>query len=197
MRSSLTVALALVAASCAHHPPPSPTLAGTVGELHFDSESVTSVGGGMKLTSDGTWVGWFPYWGRLEITRSGVQIHGIAWGDRISGDTPVQFNVPVTTDHRFVAVHEGNADLVFERADGGPVPDALVVPLWLATRRDAYYLGAAPHGRCVEVEGIGTVVVLALPRRAVPYDIGLEEGCRIRFTEPVVQGGPLEVDPGP
>ena len=195
MRSSLTVALALVAAACAHHPPPSPTLAGTVGELHFDSESVTGVGAAMKLTSNGTWVGWVRSWGRLEAARSGDRIQGTAWFDRVSGDTPLPFSVAVTSDPRFVAVHERDADLVFERADGGPVPDAIVVPLWLATRRDTVLI-RAPSGRCVDVEGIGTVVVLALPRRAVPYDIGLEEGCRISFTEPAVQGGPLEVDPG-
>jgi hypothetical protein len=164
-----------------------------VGELHFDRESVTGVSGAMKLTSDGTWVGWFRGWGRLEASRSGDRIQGIAWGDRVSGDTPISFNLAVTSDPRFVAVHEQYANLVFERADGGPVPDALVVPLWLATRRDTYLRG--PSGRCVEVEGIGTVVVLAVPRRAVPYDTTLEEGCRIRFIEPVVQGGPL--DPGP
>ena len=56
MRSSLTVALALVAASCAHHPPPSPTLAGTVGELHFDRESVTEpvVQGGPSRSIQGS-----------------------------------------------------------------------------------------------------------------------------------------------
>jgi hypothetical protein len=167
-----------------------------VGELHFDSQSVTGVSAAMKLTSDGTWVGWLPYWGGLEATRSGDRIEGTVWFDRVSGDTPLPFSVPVTSDPRFISVHERDADLVFERFDGGPVPDALVVPLWLATRRDTYLRGA-PSGRCVEVEGIGTVVVLALPRRTVPYDIGLEEGCRISFTEPVVQGGPLELDPGP
>jgi hypothetical protein len=196
MRSSLTVAVALMAASCAHHPPASPTLAGTVGELHFDSQSVTSVGGSMERTADGTWVGWFRYWGRLEATHSGDRIRGMVWGDRISGDTPVPFDMAVTSDPRYVAVHEYLADLVFERADGGPVPDAIVFPLWLVTRRWAS--GAKyPSGHCVEVDGIGTVRVLVLPRRAVPYEMGLEEGCRISFTEPVVQGGPLELDPGP
>jgi hypothetical protein len=191
MRFSLTVAVALLAASCAHHAAPSPTLAGTVGELHFDSESLSGLSAAMKLTSDGTWVGWLSSWGRVEVSRSGDGIHGMS---RISGDTPIVFNVPVTSDPRYVAVHDHGADLVFEREDGGPVPDAIVVPLWLATRH--WLVGArVPSGRCVEVEGVGTVLVLLLPRRAVPYEVGLEEGCRISITEPVVQGGHLELDP--
>jgi hypothetical protein len=189
MRSALTVAVAVVAASCAHTPP-SPTLAGTVGELHFDREALTGVSATVTLTSDGSWVGWFGNVGRIEIQRTGNVIHGV-WGD-----PTLPLSVAVTSDPRFVTIHDQGADLVLEREDGGAVPEAIVVPLWLATR---YWLTGArdPSGRCVEVEGVGNVLVLVLPRRAVPYEVGLEEGCRVSFTEPVVQGGHLELDPGP
>ena len=190
MRSSLTVAVALMAAACAHTAPgDTPTLAGSLNGYHFDRQSLTGVHTSVTRTASGRWIGQLGVLGWLEAQQS-------------TGLIQTTFgSVPVTEHPRYVAVHEYGTDLIFRRADGGPVPEALVLPLWIATRPWWPARAGSPTGTCVDVEGIGTVLILSLPRRAAPYDIALtmpdditlEEGCLVRFIEPVAQGGPLEV----
>jgi hypothetical protein len=193
MRSLIAVATALVAASCAHPGPgTAPTLAGSLNGYHFDRESITGVHTSVTRTASGRWIGQLGTLGWLEAAQSDGLIE-TTFG-----------SVPVTEHPRYVAVHEYATDLIFRRADGGPVPEAIVLPLWIATRPWWPGRAGSPSGSCVDVEGIGTVLVLSLPRRAAPYDIALavadditlEEGCLVRFIEPVAQGGPLEVDLG-
>ena len=193
MRSSLTVAVALMATACAHTAPgATPTLAGSLNGYHFDRQSLTGVHTSVTRTASGRWIGQLGILGWLEAEQSEGLIQ-TTFG-----------SVPVTEHPRYVAVHELGTDLIFRRADGGPVPEALVLPLWIATRPWWPARAGAPSGSCVDVEGIGTVLILSLPRRTTPYDIALtmpdditlEEGCLVRFIEPVAQGGPLEVELG-
>jgi len=185
MRPSVILAgvLVLEALSCAHPGTPADApLRGSVNGLHFDRTSVTGSKTAMTL-SEGTWRGYLENrW--FEAHRSGEVLKSSA------GD------VSVTFAPRAVTVHESGADLVISRLDGGPVPEALLMPLWFATRRGALRSQTVPSGQCVDVEGIGTVLVLTLPRPRVGYGVSVESGCHIQFVEPAGQGAPARVDSG-
>jgi hypothetical protein len=193
MRVSMAVATALVATACAHTAPGgAPTLAGSLNGYHFDRDSLTGVHTSVTRTASGRWIGQLGILGWIEAEQSEGLIQ-TTYG-----------SVPITVHPRYVAVHEYRTDLIFRRSDGGPVPEALVLPLWIATHPWWPARTGSPAGTCVDVEGIGTVLILSLPRRGAPYDIALtlpddltlEEGCLVRFIEPVAQGGPLEVELG-
>ena len=195
MRPSHAVALMLLLLSCAHTPP-EPTLSGSLDGYHFDR---TSLSGGpgtgvVELSPDGAWSGtWVVR--SLAIGESDLVVGVEArltggllqstWGD-----------VPVTFGPRYVSLHETSVDFVLRRSDGGPVPDALVVPLWLIMRTWSL-MPSEPIGRCVDVEGIGTVQLFMLPRRSAPYHLTVENRCTFDFVDPVVAGKDmLELPPG-
>jgi hypothetical protein len=96
------------------------------------------------------------------------------------------------------AIHQAYVDVLFQRADGGPLPREVVVPLWLAfelapsNRQTAWTKTApsvpsSPGGWCLPVEGLGTVAVIVLPRRDVPvsYEVDVQQGCAFHFGEKI------------
>jgi hypothetical protein len=197
MRSSLTMAVALAAASCAHPGSGGPsTLAGHLGNVWFDTSSVTGSSVALSRGTDGHWRGswgcgseggWCS--GEVLVHEDTIEVQGMRFG--------------LSFTPRYVVVHHAYLDLLLRRSDGGPVPRALVVPLWLA-----YQFAPAdrptpsvtsrpeppvPEGRCLDVNGLGQVQLIVLPGGAASYDIEVEDGCRFRFLQRVARrqlGGP-------
>jgi hypothetical protein len=200
MRSLPLVALVLLPLGCAHPGPVgAPTLAGTLGNLRFDASSVTGPSVSLSRGADGNWRG---VWacgpmgnlcsGEIVVRDDAIEVQGRRFG--------------VSFTSRYAAVHEAYVDVLFRRSDGGPVPRALVVPLWLAhelapgNARPVRPVPSTAEGRCVDVAGLGTVQLLVLPAGRTTHDVEVEDGCRFHFLERVAGSSPgrlLDLDPGP
>ena len=201
MRPYHAVALTLLVLSCAHAPRGAmPTLSGSLDGFHFDRQSLRNGATvDLDLAPDGTWRGVWGYASGFYLT----------WESDQAGQPPLRLearltegllqsswgDAPVALGPRYVSVHEQLVDLVLRRADGGPVPDALVVPLWLIMRTWELW-PSRPFGRCVEVEDIGTVQLFVLPRRSAPYHLTVEDHCTFHFMDPALaESGPEGVSP--
>jgi hypothetical protein len=152
----------LLVVGCAHTVPQGPSLAGAVGPVKFDRQSVSGPFVMMSRTADGDWSG---RWRCGEREQQGV----IPVGEDAFQVGQVRYGLVVTP--LYVGVHETFLDLVFRREDGGAIPHELLVPLWIALRQGRLCARVQPPSNkfversCVEVEGIGLVEALIVPGR--------------------------------
>jgi hypothetical protein len=177
-----TAVCAMVALGCAHGSDAErtgpATLAGHLGNLRFDPGSVTGPSVSMSRGTDGHWRGTRicpagdPCPAEVFVGEESIEVQGR------------RFDLSFTD--RVAVVHEALVDIVLRRADGGPVPRALVVPIWIA-----YELApgnrVAPEGRCLDVDGLGTVQLIVLPAGVSTVDIEVHDGCSFRFLERVTR----------
>jgi hypothetical protein len=199
MRSSPALALWLLvmAFGCAHAPAEEPSLVGYVGHpmtgyTRFDRNSITGWGVTIARDPDNNWRG------RLGPHLIDLQFKNGAIEER-NREASVRF------EPGYVLVESRGDSMVFRRADGGPAPQELVVPLWVLFR-NAFELTtnvsdpSIPAGTCVSVSGIGDIEVLWLPGGPERYDVEALPRCRFRFLErvrPVAQGPPQEAEASP
>jgi PTH1 family peptidyl-tRNA hydrolase len=101
------------------------TPAGHLGNVWFDTSSVTGSSVALSRGTDGHWRGswgcgsaggWCS--GEVLVHEDTIEVQGMRFG--------------LSFTPRYVVVHHAYLDLLLRRSDGGPVPRALVVPLWLA-----------------------------------------------------------------